>query len=347
MKQAKLELEAYAGAILGARSRQEDASRIWQYPGDGSGREAELILLVADGLGGHASGDIASNMICDAFLAAFERAGGSAVERMRQSLYAAHKVLREAIAAASEREGMGTTLIASHIDEHGLSWLSVGDSMLMHYRGGRLTRLNDDHSMASVLDQQAAAGIISHAEARGNPKRSALRSAVSAGSIALIDARNEPIPLAPGDWLLIASDGLHTLAMDEIAHTIEVQRTNGAKAVAEALLAAVEQRGQPRQDNTTVVVLAVSGAPATRLVTPAAPHEDGQVPTVGHGKRASRPFGLVLATLLLLAAVAAAIVAGKLMDWTAPQLTRKPEIEQPPTAAPAETSKPEAPKAPP
>lgn len=265
MSRQKLEFEVYAGAIQGARPEQEDASRIWT--GMGAAGEPELLLLAADGLGGHASGEIASNAACDAFVDAFAASNGASEQRLRGALNAGNAAIREKIKSNAALSGMGTTLVGAHIDEGGLRWVSVGDSSAMLFRGGQLRRLNEDHSLGALLDRQVAAGNVDAEEARRNPRRGALRSALAGEAITLVDLRGEPLRLQAGDWVLLASDGLNTLDGNSVARLVSDHAKAGAKAVVEALLADTSALGRPDQDNTTVVALAVRDAPVTRVIT--------------------------------------------------------------------------------
>jgi protein phosphatase len=159
---------------------------------------------------------------------------------------------------------MGCTFVAAVFENTSLRWISVGDSILYLCRNGELTRLNADHSMAPELDRMAARNEITPEQARRNPMRHALRSALMGDALELIDRPAEPFPLRHGDWLLVASDGIETLNEAAIKACIAQAAEGGAQAVAEQLIAAVDAAGDPAQDNTTVMAIHVklSGEPA-------------------------------------------------------------------------------------
>ena len=115
---------------------------------------------------------------------------------------------------------MGCTIIAAWIDDLGIRWTSVGDSLLLLYRLPDVIRLNADHSLGSFLDEQARQNRITRSEAKRNRNRNALRSALTGSKIDLIDLRSEPLELRPGDWVLLASDGICSLHGDEIADVV-------------------------------------------------------------------------------------------------------------------------------
>jgi protein phosphatase len=135
--------------------------------------------------------------------------------------------------------------------------VSVGDSPLYLIRLGKIQLLNEDHSLAPELDKLAAAGKISRADARSDPRRHFLRSALTGTAPELVDRPHRPLRLEPNDVIVLASDGIGTLEMDEILATVEAHASAGPTGMANALLRAVEAKGEIYQDNTTVVVVAV------------------------------------------------------------------------------------------
>src|SRR5690606_12312966 len=147
--------------------------------------------------------------------------------------------------------GMGATLVGAAIGNAGLSWISVGDSPMYLYRAGELVQLNEDHSLAPVIDRLVEQGHMSPEEARSDPRRHYLRSAVTGDEIELIDAPERPLELAPGDIVVIASDGLHTLAPDAVRDVVANNEASGVNAIADALIQNVTEANEPHQDNTT------------------------------------------------------------------------------------------------
>ena len=136
---------------------------------------------------------------------------------------------------------MGSTVVAAVISQHGLDWISVGDSPLWLFRDGTLHRLNADHSMAPVLANLVAVGRMTEEEAATDSNRHALRSAVMGDEIHLIDVSSQPVAIRKSDRLLLASDGVMTLEDEEIARIIENKHDAPLEEVAEALIHAVEE----------------------------------------------------------------------------------------------------------
>jgi protein phosphatase len=251
-------------ASKGARSYQEDAAAVRAEPlgqgavADPSPLANQLVALLADGMGGHAGGAVASATACEGFLRAYAAAAGSAPERLDAALQAANRAIAGAVEANPALEGMGCTLVGTSFGPAGLQWVSVGDSPLYLVRGDRIALLNADHSLAPEIDKLAAAGRMSWEEARADPRRHYLRSAVTGAEIELIDRSLEPLALQGGDYVLLASDGIQTLTPGTMLELVRRHGGEGPDAVATALLAAVLAAGEPHQDNATVVVVAVN-----------------------------------------------------------------------------------------
>jgi protein phosphatase len=249
-------------ASQGARPYQEDASAVW--PGDGDlvpATPAEppdgtnLVAVLADGMGGHAGGAIASAIICGTFLEQFMRGTGTGRTRLGPCLLSANSAIADKVAVNPGLSGMGATLVGVAIGGDELSWISVGDSPMYLYRGDELVQLNEDHSLAPVIDRMVKDGKISAAEAQADPRRHYLRSAVTGDELELVDAPERPLRLVAGDIVVIASDGIHTLDNDVIRDLVALNGQRGPDALAEALIEAVDGFGEPHQDNTTVVVI--------------------------------------------------------------------------------------------
>jgi protein phosphatase len=150
---------------------------------------------------------------------------------------------------------MGCTLIGARFGAPGLEWVSVGDSPLFLVRDGEIALLNEDHSLAPEIDKLAAAGKITWAEARSNPRRHYLRSAVTGDELDMIDRSRRPLPLEAGDVVIVASDGIQTLETRDIERIVSAAAGEGADAIADALLAAVADADDPYQDNTTIIAV--------------------------------------------------------------------------------------------
>lgn len=270
-----LAFEHASRATKGARNYQEDTALFWsghelgsQGPQETVVNGAPAVAVLADGMGGHAGGALASRMACESFVKAYAGQTGSTRERLIEALTAANQAIADTVTANPMLTGMGSTLVGVTFGEEGIEWVSVGDSPLLLYRRGEIALLNEDHSLAPELDRLAAAGAISEDEARRDPRRHMLRSAVTGEDIDLVDLSRRPLKIETGDYIILASDGLQTLEAAEIERIIAAYANDGAGAVANALIRAVEALKDPHQDNATVVAVRLLGAPEMQPENP-------------------------------------------------------------------------------
>ena len=249
-------------ATKGARDYQEDASAFWPAKDASAGptdapaaNAARLVAVLADGMGGHTAGALASRMVCESFVEAFAGLNGSRPERLLNALRSANDAIAAKVEANPVLSGMGSTLVAAVLSDDGVEWVSVGDSPLLLFRRGEIAHLNEDHSLAPELDRLAAMGRMTVAEAKADPRRHMLRSAVTGEELDLVDVSRRPLVLEADDYVILASDGLHTLEQAEIERIVAAYAADGADAVAGALIRAVEAMRDPHQDNTTVIAV--------------------------------------------------------------------------------------------
>ena len=241
------------GQIRGKRHEQQDSYGWVVDPGSRNVVE-QVVLLVADGMGGHAGGATASRTAVEAFGTAFCETRGAISERLEDGLRHANRRITDNVRGNPVLGGMGTTLVAAHLTgDRFLRWLSVGDSPMWLFSNGKLTRRNRDHSMTPLLRQLVHLGYLPAEEAATDARHHRLRSVVMGRDIPLIDLRDDAIELDVGDVLILASDGLETLSEDEIG-TIAATNVTSNGAMVEALLAAVRSKSMPYQDNATVIV---------------------------------------------------------------------------------------------
>lgn len=224
----------------------------------------DVVIAVADGMGGHAGGEIASSRA----LGPIERLEG----KTYPSAEGASSALAEAIAEANrlvldhgeanpELSGMGTTLTAAMIREGRLHVAHVGDSRAYLLRNGELTQLTSDHTL---VEQMVRDGQISRDEAAVHPHRSVLTRAIGVERAIEVDTL-APLPLQPGDQILLCSDGLTgPLGEEELARLLG-EHDDGDAAV-RALIDAANAAGGP--DNITVVLLRVDHADGGGLPSP-------------------------------------------------------------------------------
>lgn len=234
-------MKANVSQWIGTRPSQEDVYRIRFFP-------EGLLALVCDGMGGHCRGAEAAAAAADAFVDCF---GISSALPMAERFQVALTAANDAVGKLMKKHAQygGTTLVAGFIGSGVVRWISVGDSSLLLWRRGRLIRLNADHSLRPVLETALPGkGRLSHM----------LRSAVTGDEIAMVDMPPTPLPLLPGDRLILCSDGADELlppgtVSPEVGALLSACGDNDAAALIEVLC----QQGNPTADNATVIVVDV------------------------------------------------------------------------------------------
>lgn len=222
-----------------------------------SGYAGRRLFLVADGMGGHAGGDVASAIAtrrisdADADYATPRQAS----DALEEALAAANRRLTETVAEHSELTGMGTTVSAMLVQDDHVVIAHIGDSRVYLLRSGELSQVSTDHTFVQRL---VDAGRITEEEAMVHPRRSVLMRVLG-------DVESSPevdtmvLDTHPGDRWLLCSDGLSgVVPFDELHEMLSADA--GAKQVADRLVKASLDGGAP--DNVTVVILDIGEPPA-------------------------------------------------------------------------------------
>ncbi|HAC35171.1 MAG TPA: hypothetical protein DCF45_11695, partial [Gammaproteobacteria bacterium] len=252
--------EVGAKQIQGGRDYQEDSFQVY-FPDPTDEQKEQAMVVMADGMGGHAGGAVASELVVDKVIEIFgaSHGAGDFPAVLREAADQANRSIQERTRESPELQGMGCTLVAINLRNKLLNWLSIGDSLLYLIRDGEVIRKNDDHSYGGYLDKLIAAGEEVPETPGFTPRRNMLMSYINGEEIAMIDCPEEAFRLYPGDRLIVASDGLDTVPVDEFPFLSK--KAVSAQEMAEALIGAVEDAGKKNQDNTTVIVVDVIGSP--------------------------------------------------------------------------------------
>jgi serine/threonine protein phosphatase PrpC len=219
---------------------------------------ADGLFAVADGMGGHAAGEVASHLCVETLATGYRKAAG------RLDAEAINALLRtagEAIAASAPR-GAGTTVSGAAVIERdsSLHWLvfNVGDSRTYRLSNGLLEQVTVDHSeVQQLLDR----GVIGTEQMATHPRRHVITRALSAGGDSRVDFWL--LPIQPGDRLLICSDGLSTELADESLRDI-ITRFPDPQQAADELIAAALSRGG--RDNISVVIVDAVGLDVEEMI---------------------------------------------------------------------------------
>ena len=279
-----LSFDIFGSQIDGARDYQEDAFLV-THLGDSDGDAAGSMVIVADGMGGHAAGNVASNMAVQTFNRHLSKSfpNPDVANVLYEAVLQANGSITTTVTETAALKGMGCTLVACVLEQNQLRWVSVGDSHLYLLREGELTKKNADHSYGGFLDRMAEAG--TPVEAEAGFSRNMLMSALTGDDIAEIDCPAEALELEPGDRVILASDGLDTLPYEKILEICA--GADVTKQCTEALLQGVTDAGAPRQDNTTVVCIDIIEKLEAAPAVPEPPPPDEPDPD------ATRPTGTV------------------------------------------------------
>lgn len=253
-----------SGISQGARDYQEDAITA-DFP---VGAEAGFVVL-ADGMGGHAAGDVASKIVLTEVFSElkfhFADVDGfeaRAPEILRSVADMANETLRQHTRSHPETEGMGATLVVPALVENRLWWISIGDSPLFLYRNGKLSQLNEDHSMAPQIDFMVKSGLMDPQVGANHPDRNCLISVLMGTRIPKIDCPASPFELKAGDIVLCASDGLQFLTNAQIEKVLSRNRKARSTEIAERLLEELNKLDDPDQDNISFTIIKVNNASA-------------------------------------------------------------------------------------
>jgi serine/threonine protein phosphatase PrpC len=211
------------------------------------------LYAVADGMGGHGSGDVASSLAIGALTTCLNFADLS-VDAVLATLDDANRVIRDAAAQRNVTEGMGTTVAGLAAIQTGggshLMVFNIGDSRVYRFAAGRLDQVTVDHS---EVEELVLAGTLTRDQARNDPRRNVITRALGLELAPLAD--RWLVPANAGDRYLLCSDGLfNELSDDQIASLLT--GTDPEQAAA-ALVAAADEAGG--HDNITAVVVDVIG----------------------------------------------------------------------------------------
>ncbi|MDT7806963.1 MAG: family protein phosphatase [Acidobacteriota bacterium] len=232
------------------REINEDSGR-FVHPSDTAQLAARgSLIIVADGMGGHSAGEVASQMAADVVSHLYYEAEGTPAEALRHAVEEANRRIHAAAAEDESKHGMGTTCTALVLaGAQGLA-AHVGDSRLYMLRANRLYQLSEDHS---AVMEMVKLGLISKEEARTHEDKNVILRALGTSpevEVSMI----EPFGLREGDHYLLCSDGLYDLVRDEEIAAV-LTESEDIHAAGERMIALAKERGG--HDNITVGIIAI------------------------------------------------------------------------------------------
>lgn len=221
----------------------------------------DLFALVADGMGGHAAGEVASRMAADIMMARIGQTREFTPHLLLEAIEAANLAILAESRSDPARAGMGTTCTAVAVRDGALYLGHVGDSRAYLVRGGIATQISPDHSLVADMVRR---GLITEAEAETSADRHVITQALGRRETIAPDVFVDGLKLHPGDAIVLCSDGLSDLVPREaIAATL---RDATPDAAASALVAAALAAGG--HDNVSVGVFTVSEQPPRPAAVP-------------------------------------------------------------------------------
>lgn len=200
------------------------------------------LFAVADGMGGHASGDVASAIAVEVLRASLKQS-----DSIADAVHNANKAIFQKAAKDPDLTGMGTTITAMWADDRSAQIAHVGDSRAYLLRDGQLSRLTTDHTVVNRLVQQ---GRILPEDADRHPQRSYLERALGVDPEVEVDVH--VLDMVPGDRVLLCSDGLFGMIDDDLIQNVMVSEDSPQRAAERLCEEAVHAGGN---DNVTTVVV--------------------------------------------------------------------------------------------
>ena len=226
------------------RDQNEDSVYVAQDVG-----KLDAVLLVADGMGGHQAGQVASRLVVKTVAEELEGNGEMSSDHLKEVLAKANTAVYESAHARSENAGMGSTLVLVAIRGDRLAVLNVGDSPAYLFRAGEVTELHQNHSWPS---EQARAGIIKQEEVASHPMKHRLARAV--GVWDHVKAYTAEIGLEVGDLVVLCSDGVEEAGVT-VAELHDALSEDDLQDAVENVIELCRERGAP--DNVSLAVVRV------------------------------------------------------------------------------------------
>ena len=207
----------------------------------------KYLYLVADGMGGHSAGEVASRIACTTFLELFTRETSNIDELLTDCVKKVNEVIHSMAVSEINLQGMGTTLVACYCTDNIAHICHAGDSRAYLYRDKELVQLTEDHSAVAVMVRQ---GYITKEEAEDHPLKNRITKAV--GTMPEIDPDYTNCPLKKDDLLLLCTDGLTNMVKEYDIKEILGQESTIEERVKMLIQMANDHGGH---DNSTAVLI--------------------------------------------------------------------------------------------
>lgn len=232
------------------REINEDSGRMVR-PADPALLAAKgTLVVVADGMGGHSAGEVASQLAAEVVGRVYYEAAAEPGEALRRAVEEANRRIHAAAAEDESKQGMGTTCTALALCGGRAYAAHVGDSRLYMLRDKQLYQLSEDHS---AVNEMVKLGLITKEQARTHEDKNVILRALGTSPEVEVSVL-EPFRVREGDRYLLCSDGLHDLVLEEEIASI-LSESEDIHAAGERLIATAKERGG--HDNITVGIIAI------------------------------------------------------------------------------------------
>ena len=231
------------------RTNNEDVGMFYRIAEEEVAREKGYLLIVADGMGGHKAGEVASKMATEIISQEyFKKNGNGSIEKnLFKAFSTANKKIYDLASSQKAYHGMGTTCTAFVVTGDIVYYAHVGDSRGYFLKNNLITRITEDHTYVQELVKK---GEITPGEANTHPKRNILTNAMGTKSELRIDTGKCPYSFEKDDRLMLCSDGLYDyINENELAGILSNKPLQDA---AEYMIREAKKRGG--HDNITVVL---------------------------------------------------------------------------------------------
>jgi len=217
-----------------------------------------MLFVVADGMGGHSAGEVASSIAVETVSRVYYENGSDPEESLKKAFHQANRDIHAVSVKNASLSGMGTTCTALVLKDGTAISAHVGDSRLYLVRDGQIYVMTEDHSAVMEMVKR---GLISQEEARHHPDKNIILRAVGSQPEVEVSSWEEPFPVRAGDHFILCSDGLYDLVIDE---EIKEAVLSAAPHVAcESLISLAKERGG--HDNITVGIISLQPPGDARL----------------------------------------------------------------------------------
>ncbi len=229
---------------IGAKT---DQGKVREQNEDAYGYHDKLFVL-ADGMGGHQAGEIASAIAVQTILA-MDFSNNSPAQTLREAVYQANQAILDSVEQNPGQYGMGTTVAILYFHENQAYYSHIGDSRIYRYSNGSLLQLTGDHSLVAEL---VKSGGLTEAEAKNHPQRNILTRAL--GTDVMPELEISQVPALNGDKFLLCSDGLCGL-LEEPQIFKEISADDEPQTIVDNLVALANDAGGT--DNITVILIEI------------------------------------------------------------------------------------------